>query len=337
MNKARWLLCLSSLAAWAADGGGTPTTGTPQASVTNPRREADLTTVSLTPDAVRRLGIATAEVRRQVIAEERLYGGEITPPLAASSPSGGLQLLAPPQTLAELIRIADLQATAEGDVAQAQARLDAAELALKRAERLLAARTGSDRAVEEAQAAHRIARAARDQSASRRALLGPALDASAAGSRWWIRVPVLASDVPGLDPVSAATVTILGNQRRIPVHRVTNAPPTANAATLTLDWYYVVDDPGRDRRPGERVEVRIPALGSTTERLTAPWSAVLHDFHGGQWVYLMKGSNTFTRSRVRVAQVTGSNAVLDSGPPVGSRVVTDGAAELFGVEFGPGK
>ena len=35
--------------------------------------------------------------------------------------------------------------------------------------------------------------------------------------------------------------------------------------------------------------------------------------------------------------LTGPLAVLSQGPVEGMRVVTDGAAELFGVEFGAGK
>ena len=45
----------------------------------------------------------------------------------------------------------------------------------------------------------------------------------------------------------------------------------------------------------------------------------------------------YARERVVVADITGANAVLALGPAVGARVVTDGAAELFGVEFGAGK
>jgi hypothetical protein len=35
--------------------------------------------------------------------------------------------------------------------------------------------------------------------------------------------------------------------------------------------------------------------------------------------------------------MVGESAVLDQGPPTGTRVVTAGAAELFGTEFGVGK
>jgi hypothetical protein len=40
---------------------------------------------------------------------------------------------------------------------------------------------------------------------------------------------------------------------------------------------------------------------------------------------------------VAVEDISGATAILARGPAVGARVVTDGAAELFGVEFGVGK
>ncbi len=41
--------------------------------------------------------------------------------------------------------------------------------------------------------------------------------------------------------------------------------------------------------------------------------------------------------RVAMADVVGDAAVLRQGPSPGTRVVTVGAAELFGTEFGAGK
>ncbi|MEQ1861480.1 MAG: efflux RND transporter periplasmic adaptor subunit, partial [Chthoniobacteraceae bacterium] len=62
-----------------------------------------------------------------------------------------------------------------------------------------------------------------------------------------------------------------------------------------------------------------------------------HDIHGGQWVYENTAPQTFTRRRVVVDRVVGPDAVLASGARAGAKVVTDGAAELFGTEFGAGK
>ncbi len=218
-----------------------------------------------------------------------------------------------------------------------EVKLEAAKLAHERAEKLLENQTGSERAVEESSAAHQLAQAAHDHAVARRALLGPGFAAAPDGKRWWVRAAIPAADARTLDPEAEATVTQLGSAESAPAKRIAGAPPTANALASTVDWYFEIEDPERHRRPGERVEVRIPALGANEERLTVPWAAVLHDIHGGQWVYEMTGPTTFVRRRVQVARVSGKDAILASGPPAGAEIVTDGAAELFGIEFGPGK
>ena len=86
-------------------------------------------------------------------------------------------------------------------------------------------------------------------------------------------------------------------------------------------------------RIGQRVVVRAP-LRSRVAGLKVPWSAVLHDIHGGEWVYEQVEPTVYIRRRVQVARVVGDTAVLASGPAAGVRVVTQGAAELFGTEFG---
>ena len=68
-----------------------------------------------------------------------------------------------------------------------------------------------------------------------------------------------------------------------------------------------------------------------------PWSAVIHDINGGTWVYERRAPHVFARRRVEVAQVVGPWAVLGRGPTPGTPVVSVGAAEIFGTEFGNGK
>ena len=334
----KYVLLISSVlgvAALAAD--PAPASGPAQASVANPVKEADLTTVTLTPEAAKRLGIATVPIEKKAIRHERLYGGEITLPLAVGEGASALMALAPPQNATEMLKLAELQAAADGELSQAAVKLEAAKLALERAEKLLASQTGSERAVEEARAAHSLAKAAHEQATTKRALLGPGFAASPDGKRWWVRVAILAADATTLDPQAAASITPPGTKTSIAAKRIAAAPPTANAIASTVDWYFEVEDPQRQLRPGQRVQVRVPVIGAGEERLTAPWAGVLHDIHGGQWVYEMTGPTTFIRRRVQVARVAGADAVLATGPSVGAKVVTDGSAELFGIEFGPGK
>jgi len=89
-------------------------------------------------------------------------------------------------------------------------------------------------------------------------------------------------------------------------------------------------------KPGQRVSVSVPVRGEE-ESLVVPWAAILHDIQGNTWVYESLAPQTFARRRVQVVRIVGSDAVLASGPKPGTKVVTDGAAELFGTEFGGGK
>jgi hypothetical protein len=68
-----------------------------------------------------------------------------------------------------------------------------------------------------------------------------------------------------------------------------------------------------------------------------PYAAVIHDVHGGEWVYENISPQHYVRRRVEVRRVTDSLAVLARGPAQGAKVVVSGAAELFGTEFGAGK
>jgi len=103
-----------------------------------------------------------------------------------------------------------------------------------------------------------------------------------------------------------------------------------------VDWYYEMPA-GMAARAGERVAVEILLRDSASEHLVVPFNAVLHDIYGGQWVYEAIAPHTYTRRRVQVSRLAGGDAVLASGPAVGSKVVTDGSAELFGTEFMTGK
>lgn len=326
---------LASAVAVAAD--PAPSTAPAQAVIANVVHETDLTTVTLTPEAVRRLGIATVPITKKPVRHLRLYGGEVTLPLAVGADGAALTALAPPQNAAETLKLAELQIAAEGEISQARVKLEAAQLTLSRAEKLFVHQTGSERAVEEARTARQLAQAVMDQAVAKRALLGPGLADASAGDRWWIRVAIFSADAGALDGQAIARVTPPGADRSLMATRVVEAPGTANALTATVDWYYEIKDPPRERRSGERVEVRVPVAASGEEQLVAPRSAVLHDIHGGEWVYEMTAPTTFVRRRVQVLRIAKAEAVLATGPDAGAKIVTDGAAELFGIEFGPGK
>jgi hypothetical protein len=65
-----------------------------------------------------------------------------------------------------------------------------------------------------------------------------------------------------------------------------------------------------------------------------PLAAVVYLSDGTTWVYAVMGDLTYERQQVSVARVAGDLAMLKSGPPPGTSVVTVGAAELLGSEYG---
>ena len=89
-------------------------------------------------------------------------------------------------------------------------------------------------------------------------------------------------------------------------------------------------------RPGQKVGVRLLEPGTGTPKKVVPYSAILYDAHGQAWVYTNPEPLAFVRHRVTIEHVDDDKAVLGDGPDVGTKIVTVGAAELFGAELGVG-
>jgi hypothetical protein len=63
-----------------------------------------------------------------------------------------------------------------------------------------------------------------------------------------------------------------------------------------------------------------------------PYSALLYDTKGDTWAFTNPEGLTYIREPVGVARIDGDTAVLAVGPAAGTKVVTVGAAELYGSE-----
>lgn len=296
-------------------------------------KEADLTTIILKPEAEQRLRLKLVAVERRVVAEARTFSGEVVLPLGAE---GGRAAPVVGGTLDEVLRIGELQIAAEGRVLQAQVQVDAARVAAERAQKMRQIEAGSVRLEDEAKATLALAEAALTTAKAQRELLGSVLGQPGAMRRAWVRVAIYSGEAARLDAKAPASIGALTSNATNQSVKPVAGPPTANAVANTVDWYYEL--PGETTlRAGERVALEIPTLESKSEHLVVPFAAVLHDIHGGQWVYEQVAAHTYARRRIQVTRLAGSDAVLASGPAVGRQIVTVGSAELFGTEFMTGK
>jgi hypothetical protein len=83
---------------------------------------------------------------------------------------------------------------------------------------------------------------------------------------------------------------------------------------------------------------RVAAAGqAAAARKVIPYSAVIYDESGDTWTFTSPRPLTYLRRHIAIDVITGDMAVLSEGPPVGTTVVTTGAAELLGTELGVGE
>lgn len=368
------------------------------ASVTKTFNEDQANVITLSPEAIERLGVQTRPVERKPVKRTRIYGGEVTVPAGRTilvstplngslqAPKGGVpqpgRTVAKGQVIFELlpllspegrVNLATARIDADSQVKTAQSQLTAAEIALDRAKRVFASDAGSKKAVDEAQALFDVAKKTHEAAVARRDLLqkvvgdiekgtsapltiaspepgllrnvsaqpGQTVPAGAALfeiinlDKVWVRVPVYVGDLADLDTEADVLVADLTARPGAPTYiaKHITAPPSANPLAGTVDRFYALDNRQPRCSPGERVGVTMTRKGDAVS-LTVPWSAVIHDIHGGTWVYEQTAERTYARRRVTVRYVTGSDAVLASGPAQGTLVVVAGAAELFGTETG---
>jgi cobalt-zinc-cadmium efflux system membrane fusion protein len=292
---------------------------------------------------------------------------------ATTVPRGGLRVTRE-QTVFTLMPLQpgerDQQIDAEREAASAAAELLAAEQRLVRLEGLLKEGATSQRAVEEARAQQQVlaasVKAARARlDASRKGGVGPrgevevkspltgilqdvtaapgqavssgsALFTVAQVDALWIKVSLYVGDRGAVDLTQPVAVVELGGASPIVMASRVAGPPTADPRTSSTDLFFAPERPSDRLRVGDRVSVQLP-LRESEQGLVVPTSAIVYDVHGGTWVYEALGNHKYARRRVEVKTHVGDKAVLERGLAAGTNVVTDGAAELFGTEFGAGK
>ncbi|MBN1559692.1 efflux RND transporter periplasmic adaptor subunit [candidate division KSB1 bacterium] len=265
--------------------------------------------------------------------------------------------------------------SAQEEVVLRQVEYDVALTQAQRAEQLLSEKAISEKALQEAQASLTAARTAVDAAKARANLLNSAdlesieanlttlilespIDgtllrvlvahgqtvASAAPlfevvdqNPVWIRVVAYIGDLPKIDRKKDAYVLSLGGTSTLRKDvKPVQGPPLSNPGNASADLYYKLYNETGDFRIGQKVMVSLPLM-SSQEHMVVPYSAILYDMHGDAWLYVQTNPVTFMRRRVQVSHVVDDIAVIARGVQVGNDVVTTGAMELFGTEFGGGK
>ncbi|MCX7062154.1 MAG: efflux RND transporter periplasmic adaptor subunit [Gammaproteobacteria bacterium] len=329
MHSLRIVLVISSLMTAACREAGTAAPAVSPAKVEPVSAEANVLTITLTPEARQRLGVATVEVAMRSSSAIRLTTGEVV-----NAPIGASDV--PTISTSDFAALAGRQAAADAELHRARAALTLAQQMAQRADALLSEEAGSARVRDEAVAQRAAAEAALAAARAQRELLGPDPAAIHGKTTLWVRVPVIATDLSRLSADQPAYIGVPGadapTRKALPVRTL----PTANPAAGTTDIYYRFDNDDQAYRLGQRVAVAVPLKGSA-QGLAIPAAAVVSDIHGGAWVYRQVDERHYQRQRVEVARRDGDDLILARGLAAGDEIVTAGAAELFGYEFGIGR
>lgn len=83
----------------------------------------------------------------------------------------------------------------------------------------------------------------------------------------------------------------------------------------------------------KRVGLQTAPIRQNGQGKVIPYGAVIYDAEGNAYAYTVPEPLTYVRQEIRIDRVDGDSAVLSDGPPVGTKVVTVGTAEVYGTEF----
>jgi hypothetical protein len=78
---------------------------------------------------------------------------------------------------------------------------------------------------------------------------------------------------------------------------------------------------------------RVDLQTASVRRNLVPYAALIYDPEGHTFVYTNPKPLEYLREEVEVARIEGDRVLLSRGPPAGTKVVTVGAAEVYGTEL----
>jgi ABC-type oligopeptide transport system substrate-binding subunit len=83
-----------------------------------------------------------------------------------------------------------------------------------------------------------------------------------------------------------------------------------------------------------RVDLRTSTVRATARLTSIPYAALIYNEDGDTYTYVNRKPLVFVRVLIDVDHIADGRVVLKHGPPLGTRVVTTGAAEVYSAEFG---
>jgi hypothetical protein len=101
--------------------------------------------------------------------------------------------------------------------------------------------------------------------------------------------------------------------------------------------------PGRDddvqqvtftAEAARRADLKTNTVRTSGRRTAIPYAALIYDEEGKTYTYVSPRPLVFVREPIDVDRITGARVLLRHGPPIGTTVVTTGAAEVYSAEFG---
>lgn len=151
----------------------------------------------------------------------------------------------------------------------------------------------------------------------------------------WVRVALTRDEWESIvkdQPARILPLTTRGESGKGLLAQPSGIPPREDVKRSMLQLYYVVPGKKHGLMLNQRMRVELEQAGNGENRKVVPYGAVYYDAKGITWVYVNPEPLGFERKRVRIERVVGNVALLEEGPPVGTAVVTVGAAMLYGVE-----
>jgi len=149
------------------------------------------------------------------------------------------------------------------------------------------------------------------------------------GSKVWVRVAMSPADLRSVAASQPAQIASLAD---VTGGTTARAIASLNDAKELTALHYAVDQ-ADGFTLGQRVRVELAVSGAAM-RSVVPTSSMLYDAKGKTWVYTSPEPMVFVRHAITVDHIDGDRVVLSDGPAPGTVVVTVGAAELLGTEYG---